>query len=101
MTAFSITALAIAGVFLVIGALSIHAARTNKPYNVTFEDFITSSKDLGDLIVGLAMGIFLATFGVVLKLVFGHWGARGIYIGQSIICFVLTVVFIILAGMLR
>jgi len=38
------------------------------------------------------MSLIGATFGALLKLIFGRWGSRAIFMGQAAICFVLGAV---------
>ncbi|MBI4786072.1 MAG: hypothetical protein HY782_03380 [Chloroflexi bacterium] len=82
-------------VFWGLGAYSFYAAlRGNEfsPSRVGLGDAVDNSKDVGDMVIGLALSIVGATFGAVVKLLFGRWGSFGIYMGQAAICLILGAV---------
>ena len=82
-------------VFWGFAAYSIYAALRGNEYSpsrVGLGDAVNESKDAADVVIGLMFSIVTATFGAAVKLLFGRWGSRGIFIGQAAICLVLGAV---------
>ena len=79
-------------VFWGFAAYSLYQAQREREYNpshLSLSDAADGSNDLGDLVIGFVMSVLGATFGALLKLIFGRWGSRAIYMGQAAICYVL------------
>ncbi len=78
-----------------VTAYSVYAARRGYEYSparVGLGAAADEAKDIADVVIGLAFSIVGATFGAVVKLLFGRWGSREIFMGQAAICFVLGAV---------
>ncbi len=82
--------------FWAVAEFSVYAVYRRYEYSITGNLFTGDMRDLGDLIFGLAIAIVGLIFGVILKLLFGAWGARAIYTGQAVICFTLGAVMLYL-----
>ena len=82
-------------VFWGFAAYSLYQAQREREYSpsrLSLSDATDGSNDLGDMVIGLVMGLIGATFGALLKLIFGRWGSRATFMGQAAICFVLGAV---------
>ena len=74
-----------------VAAYSVYAANRGNEYSPAHVglDLVDEAKDIGDIVIGLLFSVVGATFGALLKLLFGRWGSRGIFLGQAGICFIL------------
>jgi hypothetical protein len=75
-------------VFWGLAAYSVYAAIRGYEYGVSrvgLGEAAEEAKDFSDIVIEFLFSIVSATFGAVLRFIFGRWGPYAIFIAQAVI----------------